>query len=98
MYGTLPQAPAPGRRRRTGARDYRGNRVQKAPAGFRIVHDRDLCQDHLVCVSEAPEVFSIDENKQVVIASDVDPADREAIEKAVKYCPTGALSLEEIDD
>lgn len=66
------------------------------PANFRVVVDRDLCQNHAVCVSEAPEVFSLDEDKQMLIASDytIKAEDREAIEKAVKYCPTGALSIE----
>jgi sterol 14-demethylase len=56
--------------------------------------DRDLCQGHGVCESEAPAIFSVGEDRQVVIA-DTDPPDDQtaAVKAAVKYCPTHALSL-----
>ena len=66
-----------------------------APARFRVGIDRDLCQSHAVCVSEAPGVFSLNKDKQVVIASDMSKEDSEAILRAIKFCPTGALSLVE---
>ncbi len=66
-------------------------------ASFTIEIDRDLCQSHAVCVSEAPEVFSLDENKEVVIATDIADADSHAIDMAVKFCPTGALTLKPIN-
>ena len=56
--------------------------------------DRDLCQGHGVCVSEAPAVFALGEDRQVVIL-DADPPEDQApaVKAAVKYCPTHALSL-----
>jgi sterol 14-demethylase len=72
--------------------------VSKPQANFRIEIDRDLCQSHAVCVSEAPEVFSLDEDKQVVIASDIADADSHAIDMAVKFCPTGALTLKPVNN
>lgn len=64
--------------------------------GFRIVVDRDLCQGHGVCESEAPDLLEVGRDKQVVVLVDA-PADdqRKAAELAVKYCPTHALSIVE---
>ncbi len=59
--------------------------------------DRDLCQAHGVCASEAPEVFELDqESGELVLLQQQPPQDlRSKVELAVKYCPTRALSLEE---
>ena len=65
-------------------------------AGYRIVVDRDLCQGHGVCESEAPEVFSVSKDG-VLTVLDERPGDhqRSAVEAAVKYCPTHALTIVE---
>ena len=65
---------------------------------WRIVVDRDLCQGHGVCESEAPEVFEVSKERSVVVL-DESPADaqRKAVEAAVKYCPTHALTIVEDD-
>jgi len=65
-------------------------------AGYRIVVDRDLCQGHGVCESEAPEVFSVSKDG-VLTLLDERPGDhqRKAVEAAVKYCPTHALTIVE---
>lgn len=64
--------------------------------GYRIVVDRDLCQGHGVCESEAPEVFEVGKDRQVVVLDEA-PGDGQhhAVELAVKYCPTHALSIVE---
>jgi len=56
--------------------------------------DRDLCQGHGVCESEAPGVFTVGDDRQVVVL-DESPTDdqRPAVQAAVKYCPTHALTL-----
>lgn len=61
-----------------------------------IVVDRDLCQGHGVCESEAPAVFEVSKDG-VLTVLDVAPADaeRKAAELAVKFCPTHALSIVE---
>ncbi len=65
--------------------------------GFRIEVDRDLCQGHGVCENEAPELFEVGADKQVVVLDErPDDAQRKAAEMAVKYCPTHALRL--VDD
>jgi sterol 14-demethylase len=65
-------------------------------SGWRIAVDRDLCQGHGVCESEAPEVFSVSKDG-VLTVLDETPADdqRPAVEAAVTYCPTHALSISE---
>jgi ferredoxin len=63
---------------------------------FRIVVDRGLCQGHGVCMGEAPEVFEVSrEGKLTVLTERPAPTLRDQIEAALKYCPTGALSLVE---
>ena len=66
--------------------------------GYRVVVDRDLCQGHGVCESEAPEVFVVERKATTVTVLDPTPPEsqRAAVEAAVRYCPTHALSIEEI--
>ncbi len=63
---------------------------------MRIVVDRDLCQGHGVCESEAPDVFSVSK-KGVLTVVDESPGEqwRAMVEQAVAFCPTKALSIEE---
>ncbi len=64
--------------------------------GLRIVVDMDLCQGHGVCESEAPDLFEVDRDRKVAVLDET-PAEsqRKALELAVKYCPTPALSIVE---
>jgi sterol 14-demethylase len=65
-------------------------------AGYRIVVDRDLCQGHGVCESEAPEVFSVSKDGVLTVRNERPGDDqRKAVEAAVKYCPTHALTIVE---
>ncbi len=58
--------------------------------------DFDLCQGHAVCMGEAPEVFEVDDKGFLTILQDQPPEDlRAKVEQAVKYCPTGAISLKD---
>ena len=61
----------------------------------RIVVDRDLCQGHGVCESEAPEVFAVSKAGELTVVDERPRGDRRAIEAAVKYCPTHALRIVE---
>ena len=63
---------------------------------WRIVVDRDLCQGHGVCESEAPEVFAVSKDAVLTVLDEA-PGDveRRAVEAAVKYCPTHALTIVE---
>lgn len=66
-----------------------------APGTLRIHVDRDLCQGHGVCVSEAPSVFRIDRasNKIVLELEIVDETLRKSVLLAVEHCPSRALSV-----
>jgi ferredoxin len=64
----------------------------------RVVVDRDLCQGHGVCESEAPKVFSVSKKGELTIVEENPPPElRSAVELAVSYCPTHALRIEEDD-
>jgi sterol 14-demethylase len=62
----------------------------------RIVVDRDMCQGHGVCEGEAPDVFSVSKQGELTVLDDRPPDGlRAAVDAAVKYCPTHALSIVE---
>jgi sterol 14-demethylase len=62
--------------------------------GCRIAVDRDLCQGHGVCESEAPEVFSVAKDGDLTVLDDSPPDElRAKVELAVRYCPTHALTI-----
>ncbi len=63
---------------------------------MKIRLDRDLCQGHGVCESEAPTMFSVSKKGELTILDDSPPeSTRAALDRAVKYCPTHALTIEE---
>lgn len=64
----------------------------------RIVVDRDLCQGHGVCESEAPELFSVSKKGDLTVLDEQPTAHLEQLELAVKYCPTHALTIVEEGD
>lgn len=71
--------------------------VTVAPRGaLRVEVDRDLCQGHAVCCSEAPGVFRLGDDRKVAPTThDPDPALIDEVRAAVRHCPTGALKLTE---
>ena len=90
------------RRRQVQAHVEAGHSGDVAPVAgaARLQLDRDLCQGHGVCASECPELFSIDPDElKVVLQSDVVAEElRERAERAVRYCPTRALSITSEED
>jgi sterol 14-demethylase len=69
--------------------------AQAAVASLRVRVDADLCQGHGVCAGEAPEVFRVDPatNRVELLVERPAAELRERVEKAVRFCPTRALSL-----
>ena len=58
--------------------------------------DRDLCQGHGVCESEAPTVFSVSKDGVLTVLQESPPeTERRAVEAAITYCPTHALTIVE---
>ena len=71
----------------------------KKTRSVKVVVDMGLCQGHSVCMGEAPEYFSVDEQNILTILKEViDPNDLEKVKKAVQYCPNSALKIIEEDE
>ena len=64
---------------------------------MKVSADLELCQGHQMCQFEAPDVFGLDPDEDKVIVLDPNPSDdlREQVQRAVKYCPAMALSMED---
>ena len=63
---------------------------------MKIVIDWDLCQGHANCTGDAPEVFEVDaDGKLHVLIEAPGEALREGVQNAVRYCPTGAISIQD---
>lgn len=63
---------------------------------MKISIDLDLCQGHGVCASEAPELFEVGEDGRVIVLTENPPEElRPKLADALRYCPTGAISIEE---
>jgi ferredoxin len=70
---------------------------------YRVKVDMDLCQGHAVCMSEAPEVFFVDEERDMypkvqVLQSTVGEDLRDKVMNAAKYCPNRVIRIEELPD
>ena len=64
---------------------------------MRVVADLDLCQGHQMCQGEAPDVFAVDDDTDLVVVLQEHPDEslRSQVRSAVTYCPAMALALEE---
>jgi ferredoxin len=61
----------------------------------KVTADYGLCQGHAECTVEAPEVFALGDNSQVLILDSSPPiALVDKVQAAVRFCPTHALTLE----
>jgi sterol 14-demethylase len=63
---------------------------------MRITIDWDLCQGHAQCMGEVPEVFAVDGAGKLTLLDESPPeALRARLTVAARYCPTGAITIEE---
>jgi ferredoxin len=64
---------------------------------MKVIRDANRCELHGECVMAAPEVFEIEDDKDVVTVINPEPSEelRSAVERAVINCPTSALSVED---
>ncbi|WP_040778238.1 ferredoxin [Nocardia pneumoniae] len=61
---------------------------------MRVLADLDLCQGHAVCQDEAPDAFHVPKRGKVeILDAAADSSSRADVQRAVRYCPTQALSL-----
>ena len=61
---------------------------------MKVVVDFSICDLHGLCVEAAPEVFQIGDDGKLHVLTPPD-ALRAKVDKAVRECPTGAISIEE---
>jgi ferredoxin len=63
---------------------------------MRVLVNRDLCEGNALCVKEAPEVFALGDDDQVILLiENPDEALRAKVDRAVRRCPRNALALED---
>ncbi|MGJ0484188.1 MAG: cytochrome P450 [Methylomicrobium sp.] len=66
-----------------------------AGSGFQVKIDRELCQGHATCMTEAPELFHVDNAGNVTVLQAYPPLDLlTQARQAEKYCPTKAIKIE----
>jgi ferredoxin len=64
---------------------------------LRVIVDYDLCEANAQCVRAVPEVFRLDDDDKLHLLQEETPESlRASVEKAVRLCPKGALTLERI--
>ena len=63
---------------------------------MKVVVDFDACAAHGDCVVEAPEIFEIGEDDEVVTVLIEEPGDelREKVQRAADACPMAAIRIE----
>jgi ferredoxin len=65
---------------------------------FRVIVDQDVCQGHSVCLSEAPDIFTVEDSggpyplARVKIA-EVSGEALEAARRAARYCPNQSIKI-----
>jgi ferredoxin len=63
---------------------------------MKVVVDLTVCDLHGLCVEAAPEVFVIaDDGALQVLDANPPQSLRAKVDKAVRECPTGAISVED---
>ena len=63
---------------------------------MKVVVDLGICDLHGLCVETAPEVFEIGDDGALRVLNETPPEGlRATMDKAVRECPTGAISIEE---
>ncbi|MBF6300056.1 ferredoxin [Nocardia amamiensis] len=60
---------------------------------MRVLADLDLCQGHAVCQDEAPDAFRVPKRGKVEILEAAAGSSSAEVRRAVRYCPTQALSM-----
>jgi len=62
--------------------------------GMRVIIDLDLCEANALCVTEAPEIFHLDEDDQLhLLQEHPEELLRDKAVAAVRACPKAALTI-----
>ncbi|MDD5036163.1 MAG: cytochrome P450 [Methylococcaceae bacterium] len=71
-----------------------GKPKDQAGQSFRVRVDRDLCKGHANCMTEAPEIFQVDDKGQLTLLDENPPASLlDKAKAAEKYCPNRAIRI-----
>ena len=63
---------------------------------MKVVVDLSVCDLHGLCVEVAPEVFEIGDDGVLHVLNETPPGGlRPKVDRAVRECPTGAISIED---
>lgn len=62
---------------------------------MRVIVDLSTCRGYASCMLEAPAVFDLDDDENVVRVLMEDPPDamRPDVERAVRLCPTRSIAI-----
>jgi ferredoxin len=64
---------------------------------LKVIVDYELCEANALCIDAAPEVFELDGDDKLHLLQEHPPESlSNKIQKAVRLCPKGALSLERV--
>ena len=70
---------------------------EAAERPFRVSVDADLCQGHMVCVGEAPEIFELGDDERVAVKDETPRKQlRRKAELAARYCPNHVIRIEDL--
>jgi len=70
---------------------------EAAERPFRVTVDADLCQGHMVCVGEAPEIFELGEDDRVQVKDGTPRKElRRKARMAARYCPNHVITIEDL--
>jgi sterol 14alpha-demethylase len=70
------------------------NQDEALENGFQIHIDRELCQGHATCMTEAPELFQVDDDGNLTVLQENPSLDfLTQARQAEKYCPTKAITI-----
>lgn len=71
-----------------------GQASTQADYGFTIQIDKELCQGHATCMTEAPELFQVDDAGNLTVLQEHPQLDLLIkAQQAEKYCPTKAIKI-----
>jgi len=64
---------------------------------MKVLHDASRCELHGECMIAAPDVFTIEDDAEVVTVLKPEPGEelRAAVEEAALMCPVGAIRIED---
>ena len=62
---------------------------------MKVVVDYDKCESNAVCMGIAPDIFEVRDDNFLYVLIEHPPETRRAdVDEAVRFCPTGAISVE----